>query len=89
MDYAPPISEADALHALERAIPHAHEFVMSGQLEIISCSQWYFLDEIIQAGRILEAWPSKMSQAARCFAGLRVAGDTSWLQSQEQARAIH
>jgi len=80
----PSLSPADAVEALEREIPDVHGFLQTGQLELIPCYEWYLPHGTIETDRLLAAWQSKGAQAASRFAGLRVTGDTSWLQSKDQ-----
>ena len=59
-----------------------------GQLALIPCYDWYLPNGLIEIDRLLAAWQSKVHQAAARFGGLRVTGDTSWLESNRAARSI-
>ena len=80
----PSLSHSEAVMALQRDIPHLDHYLQTGQLELIPCYEWYLSNGTIEIDRLLAAWQSKVTQAAARFAGLRVTGDTSWLQSKDQ-----
>ena len=80
----PSLTPSDAVMELQRDIPHLDQYLKRGQLELIPCYQWYLSSGTIEVDKLLAAWQSKVNQAADRFAGLRVTGDTSWLQSKEQ-----
>jgi hypothetical protein len=71
---------------LEPDIPYLDQFLKSGQLELIPCYDWYLSNDTIEIDRLLIAWKTKVDQAAARFTGLRVTGDTSWLESKEQRK---
>jgi len=81
---APSLTPSDAAKVLERDILHVDRYLLTGQLELIPCYEWYLPNGLIEIDRLLSAWQSKVDQAAARFAGLRVTGDTSWLASKEQ-----
>lgn len=85
-----------ATTALQRAIPQVHDYLRTGQLELIPCTEWYGLHTTWDTNRILADCSRKVAQVASRFAGLRVTGDWSWVQSADQRaqfvvyeRAIH
>ena len=80
----PSLSPSDAVNVLQREIPHIRDYLQTGQLELIPCHEWYLPNGTMETERILAAWGSKVAQAASRFVGLRVTGDTSWLQSKDQ-----
>lgn len=81
----PSLSEAEALESLQRPLPQVRDYLDTGQLEILPHTQWYVDNGIFRSDAVLTAWYSKLQQAThRGFAGLRVAGDASWLSSREQ-----
>jgi hypothetical protein len=79
----PSLSPPEAVMALQRDIPDLDHYLQTGQLELIPC-YWYLSNGTIEIDRLLAAWQSKVDEAAVRFAGLRVTGDTSWLQSKDQ-----
>ncbi len=80
---SPGITHGDAISALEKMVPQARNFLSSGQLEIIPCTQWYLHGGVLNGDRILEAWQEKKRRAVASYAGLRVTGDASWLQTRD------
>ena len=80
----PSLSPSDAVKKLQREVSYVDRYLESGQLELIPCHDWYMPNGTIEIDRLLAAWKNKVDQAAARFAGLRVTGDTSWLESKEQ-----
>ena len=81
----PSLSEEEALESLQRSLPQVRDYLQTGQLEIWPYTQWYMVNGCFRSDAVLAAWVSKLNQAThRGFAGLRVAGDASWLSSREQ-----
>jgi PAS domain S-box-containing protein len=63
------------------AVDHFDEYVHRGQMEIIPYDEWYLLGGIFNDDRVLKGWVSKLEQAlAKGFAGLRLTGNTFWLE---------
>jgi hypothetical protein len=82
---SPSLPEGDALEALQLSMPRVRDYLGTGQLEILPYTQWYVDNGIFRSDAILTAWLTKLHNATqRGFAGLRVAGDASWLSSREQ-----
>jgi two-component sensor histidine kinase len=74
----------DATAALQAAVPGLKDLVKSGQLEIVDSREWYLAETRFDPDRILAAWAAKADTAmAKGFDGLRVAGDTFWVDSPE------
>ena len=80
----PATSPLEAISTLQANIPHIHESLSTQQLELIPCYEWYVSAGTLETEKILAAWSQKVAQATSRFAGLRVTGDTSWLQSKAQ-----
>lgn len=80
----PSLTVSNAVMELRPDIPHLDRYLQTGQLELIPCYDWYVSNGMIEIERLLAAWQGKVTEAATRFAGLRVTGDTSWLQSKEQ-----
>lgn len=81
---SPSLTPSAAVIELQRNIPSLDLYLESGQLELIPCYEWYLANGTIEIERLLTAWKHKVDQAAVRFVGLRVTGDTSWLESKEQ-----
>ncbi|MEP7150424.1 MAG: MEDS domain-containing protein [Nitrospira sp.] len=85
----PSLSDGEALESLQRSIPLARDYLENGQLEILPHTQWYVDNGIFRPEAVLATWFSKLRQATqRGWAGLRVAGDASWLSSGEERQAF-
>lgn len=78
---ADPLNVADARRAMRRAMPDFQMYVKKGQIEILPYSEWYLKDGIFDSARVLNGWVDKLNAAlARGFAGLRLTGNTFWLE---------
>ncbi len=78
---ADPLKTVSAKAALKKAVPDLDRYIEKGQIEIIPHSQWYLLGGSFDADRVLNGWVSKLQQAiAKGFAGLRLTGNTFWLE---------
>lgn len=80
----PSLASYTATTALQRAIPQVHDYLRTGQLELIPCTEWYGLQAAWDTNRILAECSRKVAQVASRFAGLRLTGDSSWVQSADQ-----
>lgn len=70
----------EARSCLARALPCFKEFLERGQIEIIPCTEWYAIDGVFNSPRVLDGLAERLHKAlARGFSGLRLSGDTSWL----------
>ncbi|WP_162009713.1 MEDS domain-containing protein [Methylocystis heyeri] len=70
--------------SLGELVPEIDSFIASGQLEIISYSDWYLRDGRFDGERVMQAWADKLAAAERLgFAGLRLSGDTFWLEKAD------
>lgn len=80
-----PVTERDAMEALEAVLPEAPEYLMRKQLEIVPYHQWYLSSGAFNQEVVLENCVSKARYAeANGFAGIRITGNPFWLQSKEQ-----
>lgn len=62
------------------AVPEFKRFVSSGQMEFVSISDWYSLGDTFDIDSVLQGWIDKeKASKARGFTGLRLTGDTSWI----------
>jgi PAS domain S-box-containing protein len=78
---ADPLNVADARRVIRRAMPDFQKYVDKGQIEIIPYSDWYIHDGTFDSDRVLDGWVDKLNGAlARGFAGLRLTGNTFWLE---------
>jgi len=79
-----PLAADEAAAALAEALGDLTPYLQSGQLEILSYDQWYTLDGAFSMERVLQGWVDKLTAArARGFAGLRLTGNTFWLEASD------
>src|SRR5258705_10065885 len=78
---AAPVTEDDAWQALRQVLPDADRYIASGSIEIVAASDWYLLDGRFDLNRVIRGWTEKLAHAStRGYAGVRVTGDTAWLE---------
>ena len=71
------LSIEEAQKALEEAVPNIHDYLMQGQIEIISHKKWYLKNGRFDANRVLNGWIDKLKHGqALGFEGLRVTAGT-------------
>ena len=79
-----PLDKAAAEKALAEAVPGFERYVRDGQIEIIPHDAWYLAGGGFDAKRVLDAWAAKLQKAlARGFEGLRLSGNTFWLEKED------
>ncbi len=79
-----PLGAAEAEAALRKAVPRFDRRLAEGQIEIFEHSQWYTLDGVFDGKRVLQNWVDKLAAARqRGFDGLRLSGDTFWLERDD------
>jgi PAS domain S-box-containing protein len=77
-----PLLAAEAEAALRKSLKNFPEYKKRGQLEIIPYSQWYVPGGVFDDERVLRGWVEKLEAAqARGFTGLRLTGNTFWLEA--------
>ena len=81
---AEPLTGEDARHALERAVPDLDRYLADQSIEIVSARDWYLQDGTFDLKRVINGWNEKLTSAsARGYAGVRVTGDTAWLEKKD------
>jgi len=76
--------EEDARHALKRAVPGFGRYLVDHSIEIVSARDWYLRDGTFDLQRVIDGWNEKLVRAsARGYAGVRVTGDTAWLEKKD------
>ena len=79
-----PLGVDEATAALEQAAGPLDDYFRSGQLEILDYRDWYTLGGTFDAERVLQGWVDKLTAAqAKGFAGLRLTGNTFWLEQAD------
>src|SRR5437868_3547508 len=81
---AGPVTVEDARHALRRAVPEFERYWAEHSIEIVSARDWYLQDGAFDLKRVIGGWNEKLARAsARGYAGVRVTGDTAWLEKKD------
>ena len=81
---SPPLDVGEAWDALAEAVPDLESYRRRGRIEIIPHTDWYLLGGSFQQDRVLEGWVTKLEAAlARGCAGLRLTGNTFWLEKSD------
>jgi C4-dicarboxylate-specific signal transduction histidine kinase len=81
---AAPLTEEDAARALRHNVPDLDRHVADGSIEIVAAHDWYLQDGTFNLNRVIEGWNEKLARAmARGYAGVRVTGDTAWLETKD------
>ncbi|MHC4157150.1 MAG: MEDS domain-containing protein [Planctomycetota bacterium] len=79
-----PLSSEKAKNALTAEVNNLDEYIAKGQIEILDYSQWYTKSGGFNAEEVLQAWVEKEKQAlASGFDGLRLTGNTFWLEQKD------
>jgi PAS domain S-box-containing protein len=76
-----PLGVREAWDALAKAVPDLESYRRRGRIEIIPHTEWYLLGGSFEQDRVLKGWVAKLEDAlARGCAGLRLTGNTFWLE---------
>ncbi|OGO45461.1 MAG: hypothetical protein A2Z05_04965 [Chloroflexi bacterium RBG_16_60_22] len=80
------LTVGDAAAALRRSVPDMDRYLESGQMSIAPHSEWYLKGKIFDPGEVARRWRDLLEKArAGGYDGLRVTGDTAWLQPEDWA----
>ncbi|HEX9172112.1 MAG TPA: MEDS domain-containing protein [Telluria sp.] len=74
--------EAERAESLmTEAVPEFKKYISSGQMQIASIAKWYSPGDVFDADAVLQGWLDKEADSKRRgFAGLRLTGDTIWVE---------
>ena len=79
-----PLKVADAERALRKDLPELDDYIGKQQIEILDYSEWYMKGGEFDAERVLQGWVEKERSAIeRGFDGLRLTGNTFWLEKRD------
>lgn len=82
---SPPLSTKEAQRAMRESVPDFERYLLEGQIEIVSYLDWLLTGGRFDAQRVLQNWIAKLNWAlSKGYAGLRFAGDPSWLDKHDQ-----
>jgi signal transduction histidine kinase/CheY-like chemotaxis protein len=78
-----PLRSAEAKAALGANVENLETYIANGQLEILD-TEWYTVGEKFESDRVLQSWVDRLEAATRRgFDGLRLTGNTFWLEKPE------
>jgi hypothetical protein len=78
------ISEGEAREALVREIPSLQKHIDKRQLQLFSYRDWYLSGGYLDIGGVLNNALNRCHEAlSNGYSGLRVAGNTSWLEQSD------
>jgi C4-dicarboxylate-specific signal transduction histidine kinase len=81
---AEPLNPEDARHALERTVPDLDQYLADHSIEIVAAHDWYLQGGTFDLKRVISGWNEKLTSAsARGYVGVRVTGDTAWLEKKD------
>jgi signal transduction histidine kinase len=81
---AEPLSAAEAKEAMAVAMPDFAQRLARKQIEIIPYTEWYLKGGSFDSRRVLGGWVEKLDRAlAGGYAGLRLTGNTLWLEKKD------
>jgi len=81
---AAPLSEEDATHALKQAVPDLDRYLDDHSIEIASAHDFYLQNGRFDLKKVTDGWNEKLASAsARGYAGVRVTGDSAWLEKRD------
>jgi signal transduction histidine kinase len=81
---AEPLAVEDARRALKQAVPDFDLYFAHHSIEIVAARDWYLQDGTFDLNRVIAGWNEKLARAsARGYAGVRVTGDTAWLEKKD------
>ncbi len=81
---SPPLEAPVAREALARAVPDLEGLERQGRIEVVPFTEWYLEGGRFDQNRVLRGWFAKLKRAlARGCPGLRLSGNTSWLEKAD------
>src|SRR6202166_415951 len=81
---AEPLTLEEATCALRQAVPDFDRYFSDHSIEIVAARDWYLQNGTFDLNRVIRGWNEKLARAsARGYAGVRVTGDTAWLEKKD------
>ncbi len=82
-----PLRVQDAKAELRKAVSNLDDYIKKGQIEITDYCEWYTKSGKFDADPVLNGWVEKEKIALeKGFEGLRLTGNTFWLESKDWER---
>ncbi len=79
-----PLTESEVWQALHRAVPSFDRYVSNRSIEVLNARDVYLAGGEIDLHRIIGNWSAKLEGAlARGYQGIRVSGNTAWLEQKQ------
>jgi transcriptional regulator with PAS, ATPase and Fis domain len=81
---AAPLTEEDATHALKQAVPDLDRYLDDHSIEIASAHEFYLQNGRFDLKKVTAGLNEQLASAsARGYAGVRVTGDSAWLEKRD------
>ena len=81
---AAPLTEEDATHALKQAVPDLDRYLDDHSIEIASAHDFYLQNGRFDLKKVTDGLNEKLASAsARGYTGVRVTGDSAWLEKRD------
>ena len=81
---AEPVSVDEARRALKKVVPDLDRYLADQSIDIVSADDWYLQGGTFDLKKVMSGWHEKLALAlARGYAGVRVTGDTAWLEKKD------
>src|SRR5712672_3438213 len=81
---ADPLTIEEAKDALKSAVPDFDRYLADSSIEMMPACDCYLHGGAFNLGRVAGGWLKKLARAsARGYAGVRVTGDTAWLEKKD------
>jgi len=79
------LTRENARKTMTKALPAFSEYENKGQIEIITCAEWYLKDSQFDSKRVLKSLVRKLNWALKKgYQGLRLADNTFWLEKKHR-----
>jgi PAS domain S-box-containing protein len=79
-----PLNVEAAKASLQAVVKDLESYIQQGQIEILDYSEWYTKTGRFESNTVLEGWVQKEREAVqRGFDGLRLSGNTFWLEKKD------
>lgn len=87
---ASPLDVEDAAAAMRYAMPDFQNRLDNGQMEIVPHDTWYLKGGTFELRRVMSDWLKKLDAAlAAGYEGIRVTGNTAWLERKDWGSFEH